>query len=494
LIQARRFLDPAVLRELYGVNTPFLLPGAKLTLVPMSYQSINPYNGKLLRTFKELTDQKLETAIKYAAACFDTWRHKTFAERSTVAAKAASILRARVDEFARPVTLEMGKLIDQARGEVLLSADIIDYYAKNAERFLAPQRLKPLTGKAEVESTPFGVLFGVQPWNFPYYQLARFAGPNLMAGNVVMVKHAGCVPQCAIAFEKLWLEAGAPVGAYTNLLISYDQVNHVIDDPRIKGVALTGSVEAGKSVAARAGQNLKKSTMELGGSDAFIVLEDADLDKTVAWAVWAKMNNTGQCCVAAKRFIVVEKLADRFLEKFQAALADLKPGDPMDEATTLGPLSTEGALVQLLGQVKEAVANGAKLIMGGKRIDRPGSFMQPTILSNIKPGNPAFREEFFGPVALFFRVKGEDEAVALANDSDFGLGGSVFTKDVARGKRVAGRVDTGMKFVNHPTWTTPDLPFGGIKNSGYGRELSSLGIQEFVNKKLVRIASIDAAA
>ena len=473
---------------------PHFFCRARSLLWCMSYQSINPYNGKLLKTFKELTDQKLETAIKYAAACFDTWRHKTFAERSTVAAKAASILRARVDEFARPVTLEMGKLIDQARGEVLLSADIIDYYAKNAERFLAPQRLKPLTGKAEVESTPFGVLFGVQPWNFPYYQLARFAGPNLMAGNVVMVKHAGCVPQCAIAFEKLWLEAGAPVGAYTNLLISYDQVNHVIDDPRIKGVALTGSVEAGKSVAARAGQNLKKSTMELGGSDAFIVLEDADLDKTVAWAVWAKMNNTGQCCVAAKRFIVVEKLADRFLEKFQAALADLKPGDPMDEATTLGPLSTEGALVQLLGQVKEAVANGAKLIMGGKRIDRPGSFMQPTILSNIKPGNPAFREEFFGPVALFFRVKGEDEAVALANDSDFGLGGSVFTKDVARGKRVAGRVDTGMKFVNHPTWTTPDLPFGGIKNSGYGRELSSLGIQEFVNKKLVRIASIDAAA
>ena len=273
-----------------------------------------------------------------------------------------------------------------------------------------------------VESSPFGVLFGVQPWNFPYYQLARFAGPNLMAGNVVMVKHAGCVPQCALAFEKLWREAGAPAGAYTNLFISYGQVNKVIDDPRIKGVALTGSVEAGKSVAARAGQNLKKSTMELGGSDAFIVLDDADLDKTVTWAVWAKMNNTGQCCVAAKRFIVVEELADRFLEKFQAALAALKPGDPMDPATTLGPLSTEAALLQLLDQVEEAVANGATLLMGGKRIDRPGSYMQPTILTNIKPGNPAFREEFFGPVALFFRVKNEDEAVALANDSEFGLG------------------------------------------------------------------------
>ncbi len=460
----------------------------------MSYQSVNPYDGKTLKTFAELTDEQLETALQTAATCFESWRHTTFAERAAVAGKAAAIMRARIDEFARPVTLEMGKLFAQARGEVVLSADIIDYYAKNAERFLATENLQPSAGEAEVESTPFGVLFGVQPWNFPYYQLARFAAPNLMAGNVVMVKHAGCVPQCAIAFEKLWLEAGAPAGAYTNLLISHDQVNRVIDDPRIKGVALTGSVEAGKSVAARAGQNLKKSTMELGGSDAFIVLDDADLDKTVEWAVWAKMNNTGQCCVAAKRFIVVEELADAFLTKFGMALAALKPGDPMDEATTLGPLSTEAALVQLLGQVEEAVAKGAIVVMGGKRIDRAGSFMQPTILTNIQPGNPAFREEFFGPVALLFRVKNEDEAVALANDSEFGLGGSIFTKDVARGKRIASRIDTGMVFINHPTWTTPDLPFGGIKNSGYGRELSSMGIQEFVNKKLVRVAAIDAPA
>ena len=234
--------------------------------------------------------------------------------------------------------------------------------------------------------------------------------------------------------------------------------------------------------------------MELGGSDAFIVLEDADLEKTVKWAVWAKMNNTGQCCVAAKRFIVVESLADRFLDNFKNALAAFKPGDPMDKDTTLGPLSTEAALVKLLDQVKRAVAKGATLVLGGQRADRAGAFMEPTILTDIKPDNPAFREEFFGPVALFFRVKNEDEAVALANDSEFGLGGSVFTKDVARGKRVASRVDTGMMFVNHPTWTTPNLPFGGIKNSGYGRELSSMGIQEFVNKKLVRVASIDAPA
>jgi succinate-semialdehyde dehydrogenase/glutarate-semialdehyde dehydrogenase len=460
----------------------------------MAYQSINPYNGKLLKTFKELTDPQLEKALKTAATCFDNWRHTSFTERAVVAAKAAAILRERVDEFARPMTLEMGKRIEEARGEVAVSADIIDYYAKNSERFLAPQKLKPKSGQAVIESSPLGVLFGVQPWNFPYYQLARFAAPNLMAGNVVMVKHAGCVPQCAIAFEKLWREAGAPAGAYTNLLISHDQVNAVIDDPRIKGVALTGGVEAAKGIAARAGQNLKKSTMELGGSDAFIVLEDADLDKTVKWAVWAKMNNMGQCCVAGKRFIVVEEVYERFLEKFQTAMAAFKPGDPMDNATTLAPLSTEAALVQLLAQVKRAVVKGATVVIGGKRIDRPGSFMQPTILTNIKSGNPAYREEFFGPVALFFRVKNEDDVVALANDSDFGLGGSVFTNDVARGKRVASRIDTGMVFINHPTWTAADLPFGGIKNSGYGRELSSLGIQEFVNKKLVRIASIDAPA
>ena len=459
-----------------------------------SYQSVNPYDGKLLKTFEEVTDRQLQTLLDTAEKCFNSWRHTTFAERQTVVAKAATLMRSRVEELARLVTLEMGKLIDQARGEVMLSADIIEYYAKNAERFLAPQLLAPASGEAQIVSAPLGVLFGVQPWNFPYYQLARFAAPNLMVGNTVMVKHAGCVPQCAIAFEKLWRDAGAPVGAYTNLLISHAQVNHVIDDPRIKGIALTGGVEAAKSIAARAGANLKKSTMELGGSDAFIVLSDADLAKTVKWAVWAKMNNTGQCCVAGKRFIVIEQLADGFLEEFKAALSVLKPGDPMDPTTTLGPLSTESALVQLLHQVKRAVAEGATLLLGGDRINRSGSFMQPTILANIKPTNPAYREEFFGPVALFFRVKNEEEAISLANDSDFGLGGSVFTQDVARGKRVASRIDTGMVFINHPTWTAPDLPFGGIKNSGYGRELCSLGIQEFVNRKLVRVASIDAPA
>ena len=459
----------------------------------MSYQSINPYNGELVKSFEEHTSQQLETAIANAEQCFKTWRTLTYAERAAVVTKAATIMRERADEFARPMTLEMGKLFAESVGEVMLSADILAYYAEHAERFLATEHLKPGSGDAMVENHPLGVLFGVQPWNFPYYQLARFAAPNLMAGNVVMVKHSGTVPQCAIAFEQLWLEAGAPQGAYTNLLISHDQVLDVIDDPRIQGVALTGGIDAARGVAERAGKNVKKTTMELGGSDAFIVLEDADLEKTLKWAMWAKMNNMGQCCIAAKRFIVVEALADEFLAKFKAAMEALKPGDPMDESTTLGPLSTEAALVQLVKQVDAAVAHGATLSLGGKRMDRPGFFMQPTILSDIAPDNRAYREEFFGPVALFFRVKDEEAAITLANDSDYGLGGSVFTQDIERGKRVASRIDTGMVFVNHPTWTAADLPFGGIKNSGYGRELSSVGIHEFVNKKLIRIADINEA-
>ena len=460
----------------------------------MSYQSVNPYDGRLLKTFEHLSNSQLDSALAIAATCFEKWRRTSFAERAAIIAKAAALMHAHVDEFARPMTLEMGKRIGEARGEVEFSSKILAYYAKNAERFLAPVKLNPTVGEAHMESSPLGVIFCVEPWNFPYYQLARVAGPHLMAGNVLVVKHAGCVPQCAIAFEKLLADAGAPVGLYTNLLITHEQSERLVDDPRIKGVALTGSVAAGRSIAARAGQNLKLSSMELGGSDAFIVLEDADLEHTVKWAVWGKMYNTGQTCCAAKRFIVVEPLADAFLAKFQSALAALEPGDPMDEKTTLGPLSTESSLVDLVKQVERAISKGAKAIMGGKRIARPGSFMEPTILTGITPDNPAFREEFFGPVALFFRVKNEEEAIALANDSDFGLGGSVFTKDVARGRRVASRIDTGMMFINNISWADAELPFGGIKNSGYGRELGDMGIQEFVNKKLVRVASMEAPA
>ena len=458
----------------------------------MPYQSINPNDGKLLKSFEHLTPAQLENSLAGAQHCYQTWKHRSYAERAAVLNKAAALLHAHVDDFAKLETLEMGKRINEARGEVKFSGDILAYYAQHAESFLAPLKLHPKLGEAHMESSPLGVLFCVEPWNFPYYQLARVAGAQLMAGNVLVVKHAGCVPQCAIAFERLLLDAGAPIGAYTNLLISHEQSERVIDDPRIKGVALTGSVAAGRLVAARAGQNMKKSVMELGGSDAFIVLDDADLDKTLPWAVWGRMYNAGQACCAAKRFIVMESVADRFLAKFTTALEALEPGDPMEEATTLGPLSTEAALLKLLAQVDAAVKGGAKLLTGGKRIDRPGWFMQATILTDIAPGNPAFRDEFFGPVVSFFRVKTEEEAIALANDSDFGLAGSVWTKDEARGKRVASQIDTGMMFVNNLAWDDADMPFGGIKNSGYGRELGSMGIQEFVNKKLVRSGALAA--
>ncbi|MDR3371832.1 NAD-dependent succinate-semialdehyde dehydrogenase [Rhodoferax sp.] len=460
----------------------------------MSYQSINPYNGKTLKTFDRLTDNQLEVKLATAATCFETWKNKTYAERTVIVAKAAALMHAHVDDFAKLATLEMGKRIDEARGEVNFSGNILDYYAKNAASFLAPVKLNPAHGEAHMESSPIGIVFCVEPWNFPFYQLARVAGPHLMAGNVIVVKHSSNVPQCAMAFEKLWIDAGAPAGLYTNLFISHEQSNHVIDDPRVKGVALTGSVEAGRKVAARAGQTLKPSSMELGGSDAFIVLDDADLEKTIPWAVWGRMYNQGQTCCASKRFIVLDSIADKFLEKFQAALALQRPGDPMDEKTTKGPMSQEVALLDLLKQVDGAVAHGAKVLMGGKRIERPGSFMETTILADVSPKNPAFRQEFFGPVAMFFRVKNEDEAIALANDSDFGLGGSVFTKDLERGKRVASRVNTGMMFINNIDWTDAELPFGGVKDSGYGRELGDMGIQQFVNKKLVRVNAIDAPA
>jgi len=455
----------------------------------MAYQSTNPYNGKVIKTFDEIDDTQLEAKLKAAQDCYEqVWRRKGFAERKAVLSRAAAIMRERTQEFAELITVEMGKLIAQSQGEVKLSAAILDYYAEHAESFLAPQKLSTAKGDAVVESSPIGVLFGVEPWNFPYYQIVRFAAPNLMAGNVVMVKHASNVPQCALAFERLLEEAGAPAGAYTNLFISKDQVTRVIDDDRIRAVALTGSEGAGAVVAERAGKNLKKSTLELGGSDAFIVLADADLDKAVKHAVNGRMGNSGQACTASKRFIVVEALADRFLQKFQTAMQAFEPGDPLDSKTTLAPLSSAQALKTLLGQVDEAVAHGARVLMGGKRIEgQSGEFMQPTILTDIQADNPTYQQEFFGPVALFFRVPDEAAAVALANDSPFGLGGSVFTQDVERGKRVARQIDTGMVFINSAAVSTPDLPFGGVKNSGYGRELSGAGIQEFVNKKLIRV-------
>jgi succinate-semialdehyde dehydrogenase/glutarate-semialdehyde dehydrogenase len=456
----------------------------------MPYQSVNPFNGEVLRTFDEHSDQEMEQMLARADLTFrEVWSRKPVRDRAKVIGKAAALMLEQKEKFARLATLEMGKRIAESRGEVELSASILKYYADNGETFLAPRVLNSVAGEAYIEYSPLGVLIGVQPWNFPYYQLARFAAPHLVSGNVMLVKHAPGVPQCALGFEQLLTEAGAPAGVYTNGFLSNDQVAKLIDDPRTRGVALTGSERAGESLASRAGKNLKKSTMELGGSDAFIVLEDFDLEEAVRLAVLGRIGNTGQTCIGAKRFIFVGPRLQQFLEMFRAALESLQAGDPLDESTTLGPLSSEAALTLLLGQVKDAVAQGAKVLTGGKRVDRKGSFMEPTILTGIALDNPAYRQEFFGPVALILPAKDEEEAIAIANDSPFGLGGSIYTKDIEHGKHLASRIDTGMVFINYPSVSTADLPFGGIKRSGYGKELADLGIQEFLNKKLICVSN-----
>jgi len=452
----------------------------------VAYQSINPFSGELLQSFDQHTDAQMEAALAKADNTFQrVWSAKTFRGRAKIVRRAAFLMRERKESLARLAAIEMGKRIAEGRDEVELSAAILQYYADHAESFLKPQAIDAAIGDAYLEFSPLGVMLGVQPWNFPYYQLTRFVAPNLMAGNVLLVKHSSSVPQCALAFEQLFTDAGAPRGAYTNLFISSEQVGALIDDPRVKGVAFTGSEGVGEVLASRAGKNLKRSTMELGGSDAFIVLEDCDLEYAVKMAVLGRIGNTGQTCIGAKRFIVVGSRADQFLSAFREALAQLKPGDPLDESTTLAPLASESALDHLLKQVREAVSHGARLIAGGERIRRQGAFMQPTILTDVAPDNPAFGQEFFGPVALFFPVKDEEEAIALANNSTFGLGGSIYTSNIEHGKQVARRLETGMVFLNYPFVSAPDLPFGGIKRSGYGKELSDLGIQEFVNKKLI---------
>jgi succinate-semialdehyde dehydrogenase / glutarate-semialdehyde dehydrogenase len=456
----------------------------------MSFQTTNPTNNKLVKSFNEMSNETVENAVTSAANAFEEWKKTDYKERAQLLYTVAGLLRAKKRTLAQMITLEMGKLFNHAEGEIKLSAEIFDYYAKNAENFLADKILNPVHGKALIRHSPVGLLLGIQPWNFPFYQVARFAAPNIMIGNTVLIKHAANVPQCAIAIEEIFTEAGAPKGLYTNLLISHQQINPLIADKRIRGVSLTGSESAGASVATEAGKHIKRSVLELGGSDAFIILEDADIDKAVEWAVVGRINNNGQCCVASKRFIALESIADEFLQKFKTKMSELVVGDPMEVNTQLGPLCTEAAAVKIADQVKRAVNGGAKILLGGKRVNREGAFMEATILTDIKPENPVFYEEFFGPVALFFKVKNEAEAIALANDSPFGLGGSVFTQDIERGKRVANQIDTGMVFINHPTWTQADLPFGGTKGSGYGREMAELGLEEFVNKKLIRISEL----
>jgi succinate-semialdehyde dehydrogenase/glutarate-semialdehyde dehydrogenase len=385
------------------------------------------------------------------------------------------------------MALEMGKRVVEGRDEIDLCTRIFVYYAEHGERFLQPRTIPSAAGDATLLSQPLGVILGVEPWNYPFYQVVRFAAPNLMAGNVVLLKHASNVQQCAEAASALFRDAGFPPGAFTNLVISSRPIGRVIDDDRVQGVSFTGSDDSGAKVAEQAGRAVKKSVLELGGSDPFVVLEDADMDLAVERAVWGRMTNMGQSCVASKRFIPVKAVAAEFVERFRARLAALKMGDPLDESTGVAPLSSAKAAARLEDQVNRSVAAGARVLLGGKRPDPQGAFFEPTILTDVRKGMPAYDEELFGPVAAVVVVRDEVEAIAVANDTRYGLGGSVYTRDVERGRRVAGEIEAGMAFVNHPVWIYEDMPFGGVKKSGYGRECGELGIHEFVNKKLVRV-------
>ncbi len=454
----------------------------------MAYQTVNPANNKLIKEYSSHTDADVEAALSTADALYHSdWSKGSIDKRLAVLHKLADLIDSRTEELAKIASVEMGKLIAQSRGEVKLCAQIARYYADNAKQFLAPVKYPSEMGEAWVEHHPIGVVMAVEPWNFPYYQLMRVLAPNLAAGNPVLAKHASIVPHCAETFAHLVREAGAPDGAWTNLFISSDQVANIIADDRVQGAALTGSEKAGSIVAVQAAKHIKKSTLELGGNDVFVVLDDADLEKAVKIGVNARLANAGQVCTAAKRFIVHEKVAEQFLTKYTEAFRAITIGDPLDENTRLGPLSSKEALETLTKQVDEAVKNGATLHYGGKPVQREGSFFEPTILTNITRDNPAYFEEFFGPVAQVYVVKNDDEAVKLANDSHYGLGGAVFSKDIDRAKKMASRIETGMVWINWLTDTAPELPFGGVKRSGYGRELSDLGIKEFVNQKLVVI-------
>ncbi|MDV5355100.1 NAD-dependent succinate-semialdehyde dehydrogenase [Enterobacter asburiae] len=452
----------------------------------MAYQTVNPFNNQLIKAYPNHSDADIEATLRQGDALYHSeWAKGSIDQRLPVLHKLADLLESHQEELAKIATQEMGKLIAQSRSEVQICAQIARYYADNAKKFLAPVKYDTELGDAWVEHHPIGIIMAVEPWNFPYYQLIRVLAPNLAAGNPVICKHASIVPHCAEAFAHLVREAGAPEGAWTNLFISSDQVSAIIADPRVQGAALTGSEKAGSAVASQAAKHIKKSTLELGGNDVFIVLDDADLEKAVKTGVQARLANAGQVCTAAKRFIVHQKVADQFLRQFTDAFQQVKMGDPLDESTTLGPLSSKDALETLSKQVSEAVQKGAKLHFGGKPAKSDGNFFEPTILTHITRDNPAYFEEFFGPVAQIYVVQDDEEAVRLANDSHYGLGGAIFSRDIERAKVLASRIETGMVYINWLTDTAAELPFGGVKRSGFGRELSDLGIKEFVNQKLV---------
>ena len=451
----------------------------------MAIATINPTSGELLKSFDPLTAEELDQKIQLATAAFQKHRRTSFAERSKLMLKVADILGKERDECARLMTLEMGKTFRSAQAEAEKCATGCRYYAENAERFLADEVVETGAKRSFVRYLPLGPILAVMPWNFPFWQVFRFVAPALMAGNVGLLKHASNVPQCALKIEEIIRRAGFGEGVLQTLLVGAGAVDGILNDPRVRAATLTGSEQAGIQVGVAAAKRIKKVVLELGGSDPFIVMKSADLELAVATAVEARVQNNGQSCIAAKRFIVEESIADEFERKFVSRMEGLRVGDPFDEATQLGPLANADAVTSLHEDVQKTVATGARILTGGNPLPRPGHFYAPTVLTDIPKESPAYREEFFGPVASIFRVKSVDQAIQLANDSRFGLGASAWTKDPVETERFINELDAGMVFLNKMVASDPRVPFGGVKHSGHGRELSTHGIREFVNIKTV---------
>jgi acyl-CoA reductase-like NAD-dependent aldehyde dehydrogenase len=453
----------------------------------MAIQSQNPATEEVLETFEEHTEAQINDVLERSAQAFKAWRTQPFAHRAQLMSQAAKQLRADAERLAEMMTLEMGKPIAQSRGEVEKCAWCCDYFAENAEAFLADIAKPSAASESYVAFDPLGTVLAIMPWNFPLWQVFRFAAPALMAGNVGVLKHASNVPQCALAIEEVFREAGFPEGAFQTVLVPGGKALSLIDDPRVAAVTLTGSEEAGALVAEAAGRALKPAVFELGGSDPYIVLEDADIEAAARVAIDARFQNVGQSCIAAKRFIVVDSVADEFQERFRNGIEELPIGDPLDASCRIGPLAKDDLVDTLDGQVKRSVAAGATIVTGGERLDRRGYYYAPTLIDGVKPGMDVFSEETFGPAAALIRASDAGEAIALANDSRFGLGAALWTGDLDRGKRLAREIEAGAVFINGMVASDPRLPFGGVKRSGYGRELSDFGIREFVNVKTVWI-------
>jgi len=451
----------------------------------MAIQSINPATGEILKSFEEWEEGEVTSTLREVDRAFQTWRKTSFGERAVLMKKAAEVLRENREEYGRIMSLEMGKPIVQARAEVEKCAWVCDYYAEHAEGFLRDEIIESDAGRSYVRFAPLGTVLAVMPWNFPFWQVFRFAAPALMAGNTGVLKHSSNVPGCALAVEEVFRKAGFPENVFRTLLVGPSRVEAVIESPFVRAVTLTGSSAAGSKVAMQAGRVLKKSVLELGGSDPFIVLSDADLEEAAGIGAKARTLNAGQSCIAAKRFIVIDSVMDDFLSRFQKNMEALVVGDPLDEPTEVGPQAREDLMLELHDQVERSIALGARLVTGGKPLDRPGYFYPPTIVTEVKPGMPVFDEELFGPVAAVISVKDEEEAVTLANRTCYGLGASIWTKDAVRGERIARQIEAGAVFINGMVASDPRLPFGGIKASGYGRELSHYGIKEFVNIQTV---------